>query len=207
LQEKLDKAENERDKLIKELSEIKSNITAYATEIQTLERQHRETELDLLSSENKISVFDGNIKDLVEGENKRQRELENIQSEQSSAENMIAKLSSEIDAGNQQIKELENEIERQISQLDQSKSRVEEGNESITKARIDVTACESEKTNVDALVGRINLAIKEISDDVQVRQLSLEKLREDRELLVSAGTGGVSVKEKEEARAYFRKLI
>lgn len=207
LQEKLDKAETERDKLIKELSEIKNNIAAYTTEIQILERQHRETELDLLSSDNKISVFDGNIKGLVEGETKRQRELKNIQSEQSSAENMITKLNSQIDAGNQQIKELENEIERQISELEQSKSKVEEGNESITKARIDVTSCESEKTNVDALVGRINLSIKEISDDVQVRQLSLEKLREDRKLLVNAGTGGVSVKEKQEARASLETYI
>lgn len=207
LQEKLDWAVKERDKLEKELSEMKNNLLTYSSEIQSLEKQHRETELDLLSSENKISVFDGNIKDLVEGENKRQRELDSIQNEQNSAESMISKLNLEIEAGNQQIQELEAEIERQISELEQSKSKVEEGNESITKARIDVTTCENEKSNVDALVERINLSIKEINNDVQVRQISLEKLRGDREILVNAGTSGVSIKEKEEARVSLENYI
>lgn len=207
LQEKLDKCVAERDKLTKELSEIKGKIVSYTTEIQEIGNQQRELELDLLSAENKITVFDGNIKDLVESETKRQKELESIHSEQSSAENMILKLNMEIDAGNEQIKSLETEIEKQLAEIEIVKCKVEEENESITKARIDVNACESEKANVDALVDRINFAIKEIKNDEEVRNISLEKLRNDRDFLVNAGISGISIKEKEEERVDLETYI
>ncbi len=207
LQEKLQRAVKERDKLTEELSQVKDKIVNYSTVMQKLEKQLRETELELLSSENRISLFDGNIKDLAEGENKRQRELDSIQSEQNSAESMIEKLNEEIEAGMDQIKALEAEIDNQMAELEQRKNKVEEGNESITRARIDVNACESEKANVDALVDRINLSLKEINEDVQVRVLSLQKLREDRECLVNAATNGISIKEKEEARTALENYI
>ncbi|QHI71485.1 chromosome segregation protein SMC [Aminipila terrae] len=207
LQEKLDKAEEQRDKLTLELSEVKNNIVDYSAEIQELEKQHRETELNLLSAENRISVFAGNIKDLAEGENKRHKELESIQSEEQSAGNMITKLNSEIQDGNNQIKALEDDIEKHMAELEEFREKAEEGNESITKARIQVTTCENEKTNVDALVSRIKLTIQEINNDVGIRQSSLEKLREDRELLLNAATSGVSIKEKEADRASLENYI
>ncbi|QAT42419.1 chromosome segregation protein SMC [Aminipila luticellarii] len=207
LQEKLDQAVHERDRLTKELSELKNRIAETSAGMESTEKQHRETELNLLSAENRISVFDGNMKDLAEGESKRQRELDSMQSEILSANNMIEKLNGEIEDRNAQIEALEERIESQMTELEQFKEKAEEGNESITRARIEVTACESDKANADTLVERIQHSIHEINSDADMRQTALNKLREDRELLLHAGTSSVSVKEKEEARASLERYI
>ncbi|MFV0517987.1 MAG: chromosome segregation protein SMC [Aminipila sp.] len=207
LQDKLDSAIVEGDSVSNELSEIRSNLENNMNRVQQLEKRQREIELELLSAENKISMFDNSIKDLIESENKRQRELESIRSEQDSADNMIVKLTQEIELGSSKIVELEAAIERRMEELESSKSKVEAGNEEITKARIAVTACESEKINVDAMVSRINLSITEINADVEHKQAELERLRSDRDLLINAETNGVSIKDKEEERNSLEKYI
>lgn len=200
LQKKLDKAIIEKERLSKKLAEVKNNTNYFYSDIQSLEKQQRETELDLLSVQNKISVFDNNIKKFVEGKTKRQIEFDSIQTEQTSAENMIEKLNFEIKEGNKELKRIESEIEKQMQELEKYKSKIEEGNEGITRARIAVTTCESEKANVDALVNRINYTVQEINEDIELRTTSLEKLIRDRELLIEAGTKGISVKDKEEEK-------
>lgn len=207
LQEKLDKATSISTKVSKELVDIKENIGSYTSELQKLEKQHRGTELDLLSAQNKISVFDNNIKDLVESDNKRQRELESIENEQNSANTMISKLNFEIEEATAKIEKLEQDIETQMEELEKYKAKIQEGNEEITKARIEVTTCESEKINVDSLVERINSTVQEINVDIGTRKISLEKLRSNRELLINAEKNNVSIKEKEEERAELEAYI
>ncbi|QIB68934.1 chromosome segregation protein SMC [Aminipila butyrica] len=207
LQEKLDKTDAERKRLLAELADIKQRITTDSQRLQKLEKEYRDGEMELLSAENRISVFEGNLRNLEEGGSKRQRELESIHSEEASADEMIAKLSQELQQGEARLKEQEAAIEEQVAALEQFRQQVETGSESITKARIEATACEREKASVDSLVERIQLSMEEVRREQTGRQAALEKLLEERELLLHGSSDGVSLKEKEEARASLEEYI
>lgn len=208
LQEKLEQCESEKDKLTKALAEVREQLEKDSTSLQELEKGYREREMRLLSAENNISSYENSMKELSDGKNKRQRDLDAIQQEKDSADQMIANLTTEIEASQLRITELESRIDANLTAYDQAKELIEEANETITKARIDVTACESEKRNVDTIVERINQTVQEIKMDMEERNLSLKKLNEDRELMLCSGNGNDSMlREKEAAREHLEKYI
>ncbi|MBN7771923.1 chromosome segregation protein SMC [Clostridium aminobutyricum] len=208
LQERLENYSSEKDKLSLELTALRDQIENQYNRLQELEKEHREKELKLLSAENSISVYENSMKELTDGKNKRQREFDNIQQEKDSADQMIAKLTDELESDQAKIEELEARIDENLTAYDQIKDEIEEANEAITKARIDVTSCESEKRNVDTIVGRINLTVQEIKADMEEREHALDKLKADRELLNASGDGGETlIKEKEAARENLERYI
>ncbi|MGN0712047.1 MAG: chromosome segregation protein SMC [Anaerovoracaceae bacterium] len=207
LESRLAKAEEEQKQTETQLADAKELIADCRRLLAEKEKQHRETEISLLNAENRISVFEGNIRDFAERETQRQKELKNIEKEQLSASQMIEKLAADIEETNGSIGKLEAESEELADALDSLKAKAEEAAENITGARIAVSNCESEKASADNLAERIKSGVDEIRSDIEQRKKYLEKLTEDRNLLMSAGNDGANLKEKEEAKASLEEYI
>ena len=207
LETKLQQATIKQKEAEARLNEVKSTIAVCYRELESKEKKHRETEMEILNAENRISIFEGNIRDLAESENKRQKELESIENELDGASDMIEKLKIIIQKTNQEIEVIEKSIEEKLDILESYKDKVLEAGEIITKARIDVSNCENEKSNMDNLAARINADVAEIKASIEERNHALQSLISDRELMLSANRGEVNLKEKEEAKEALERYI
>ena len=181
LGEKLITMERTRqDKLVGQES-LRTIISKNLIAIQNLEKVHRDTELELLSIDNKISLYAGQLADLQLNEAKWQRELDNIIHEEEASESMIEELRMAVKKASNDIEEVEAHAEAGLVKYEEKKKAIEEINEEITKARIGVGTIESEKTNADENVNRIQGLIQELNEEKSKKERSLKNLVTQRE--------------------------
>lgn len=181
LGEKLNAMVLSRDDNVKELEVIRTRITDNLSLIQSLDKEHRDTELELLASENKISLLVGQLADLQTSEAKWQRELGNILEEEKASETMIEELRMAANQASTEIEEVERLADSGLAQYEEKKAHLEEMNEEITKARIAVGAAENEKNNVYYILNRIEGQVKELLEEKSKKEQSLKNLDMERE--------------------------
>jgi len=208
LGEELDKLEAFKEKCTADLEKTRNNIETGNMTVEKLTLQLRELEMQMLTKENQLEVIESVIKDNLQSREKYSRELSNIDIEKKSADEMIESLKKQIEDSHNEIKTLEDRSEEEVRLLDEGKAVLEELSEEITKARINVTACEGEKTTADAMVARITKDIEALCEDMEIKQEQFRNLTAQKTEL----TGGnvdveYIVNEKEAAKESLEKYI
>jgi len=159
-----------------ELEELRAEILRGQDQIQRMDRVHREKELELLSKDNTIETMAQQLADLQQSDEKHQKELDNIESEKKSSEAMIDEIKVAARKANDEIAEIERMADTGLLKYEEKKIQLEAINEEITKARVAVGTAESQKNHVDQLLVRIENYKKELTEEKQSKELSIQAL-------------------------------
>ena len=202
LEAQIEELNEKKAKKSKDLETLRNFIENAYSEISDIDESYRAAEVELLKKENEYNTVKNSIAEFDNSINKWQSELDNIQSEQLGSDKMIDDMRVAIDEAKAKIIEAEQLAEKLMSEHELLKTDMEEVNELITKARINVSTCESEKTNADALIFRVRSAIDEMANEKKRRQDELETILAEREAILYGSTGSESdIKKKEEEKA------
>ena len=185
LGEKLQDMERSKTNGDRELDELRAEITRGQDLIQTMDRDHREKEMALLSKDNSIATMAQQLSDLQLGDEKRQKELDNIESEKRASEAMIDDLKIIVKKAGEDISEIEHIADSGMHKYEEKKLQMEAVNEEITKARIAVGTAESQKNHVDQLLGRIEDYKKELAGEKNSKERSLQTLEQEKQNLLN----------------------
>ncbi|MEL7657350.1 MAG: hypothetical protein AAGU75_15760, partial [Bacillota bacterium] len=90
-----------------ELEKLRADILMGQEMIQQRDKEHREKEMELLSKENSITTMTQQLSELKLSDEKRQKELDNIESEKKASESMIDELKIVVQKANEDIAEIE----------------------------------------------------------------------------------------------------
>ncbi|MDD3169486.1 MAG: chromosome segregation protein SMC, partial [Eubacteriales bacterium] len=193
------------------LEKTRASILLGQEQIQKMDREHREKELELLSKENAIGTMSQQLADLKQSNEKHQKELDNIEAEKKSSEAMIDNLKAVVEKASQEIGEIERKADTGLIQYEERKLQLEAVNEEITKARVSVGTTESQKNHVDQLLTRIEEYKKELIEDKNSKEKSLQVLDgEKRNLLHGDNSLEREIKsretEKESIEGYLEEI-
>ena len=184
LGEKLVKMEQAKIDGDQELEELRSSILEDQEAIQKMDRAHREKELELVSKENFVSSISRQISDLELSDERRRRELDNIENEKNSSEDMIVAIRQTVKKAQEDIGEFEKRTDSGLLEYEEKKSSLDKINEEITSARVAVGTTESRKNHVDQLISRIVEYKKELSDEKERKELLIKALEAEKKNLL-----------------------
>lgn len=208
LAEKLNTLENKQGQNVKEIETIKIAIQNGIESLQTIEKDYREAELELIAKENEIKMIEGQLLDLKTSEEKWQRELDSILKEGQSSESMISEIRTAVSQAEAELEEVTKEIEEHLAKYEAKKLELESASDEITRARIAVSTAESEKNNVDNIVSRIKAYINELTNELEGKKNALQELEARRQSLLSGDTDiDAVVKEKENEKAALERYL
>lgn len=198
LGEKLISMERSKASGDRELEELRTGIVNKQELIQKADREHRETEMELLTRENSISAMLQQLTDLKLSGEKHQKELDNIEGEKKSSESMIDQIKAAVRMAQDEIEEIERRAESGMVKYEERKLQLEAVNEEITKARVAVGTAESRKNHVDQLLARIEAYIRELTEDKQNKERAIQSLEEEKQNLLNGDNSLESeIREKE----------
>lgn len=198
LGEKLISMERSKASGDRELEELRTGIVNKQELIQKADREHRETEMELLSRENSISAMVQQLTDLKLSGEKHQKELDNIEGEKKSSEGMIEQIKAAVRKAQDEIEEIERRADSGMVKYEERKLQLEAVNEEITKARVAVGTAESRKNHVDQLLARIEAYIRELTEDKQNKERAIQSLEEEKQNLLNGDNSLESeIREKE----------
>lgn len=208
LAERLAKMEDTQAEGAKEIEALRTLIHHKLETIETLNKSHRDAEMQLLSKENELYMLAGQITDVQASEAKWQNELDDIIGEGEFSETRIAELRNFIAQDEVELETLTKHTEDDILAYEEKKMDLSKINDEITKARIAAGAAESEKDNVDQILDRIERYIGELTDEIEAKKLLLSELQFQKEGLVSGDTNlEATVKSKEEDKAALEQYL
>ncbi|MDO4176421.1 MAG: chromosome segregation protein SMC [Bacillota bacterium] len=184
----IDAQQAQQTKDSQRLEQLRNEIRGFSEKIGSIDGEIRAAERAAIIKDNEISIAENALQDLRNSGDKVDRELESIRTEQENSVGMIEKIRAGIEEKQKAIAEAESLCEEKMSQHDSRKDEFDRISEEITSARITVTAADDRKAHADELVERINASIAEIDSDVEVRQLQLEQLGEEKNSLTSGHT-------------------
>ncbi len=174
----------------KELKGLRDVIGRLSGEIEALESEIRADEHALILKDNEIQLYEKALNDMRNGAGRMERELESISIEMDNSLRMIAQLESKIEANTAEIKEIERLSESKLVEYEEGKAGFDRINEEITEARIKVTTCNERKAHADDLVARINAFIREIDEELLLKQQLMDDQEKEKTELTS-GHGDV----------------
>jgi chromosome segregation protein len=169
----------------KELEDLREEIQHGQERIQKMDQDHREKEMELLTKENAIATMTQQLSDLKFSDEKRQRELDNIDAEKSSSDAMIDQLKLAVTKAEEDIAEIERMADTGLVRYEERKHELEAVNEEITKARVAVGTAESRKNHVDQLLSRIEAYLKELTEEKQNKEQAIETLKAEKSELLN----------------------
>lgn len=200
---RLKEMSSEKQKLEEEQSNMRRALEEKVMVIKENEENFREKEREFFAGENEVKVMQTALDDFENSSEKWQRELANIDREQTLSDETVKKLDIESKELEGEIKKTEREIENLSEMIEKEKQTADAASEEITGAKIALGAAESEKTKIDAIVNRINETIKEAEKEKEIKTGELEQLKKERESIlsgVSSNEGLVHDKEEEKER-------
>lgn len=207
LGEELENLQKLADKCTDRLGSTRTALGEANVKAEKMGDEARELQMQLITFKNQLEVLESVIRDNMADDEKRERELENIEKEKGNADNMILSIDAEIAASIEKSKKLEADIEAETVESEKAGERLVSVGEEITRARIDVTAAEGEKATADQMARRIR-------GDIDLIRLQLEEKKEERETLLSQRTSLTgeqnvddTIREKEDARAALERYI
>ncbi len=182
------KEKHRRDE--KTLEDLRNNIKKSYNEISALEGEVRAEEHALMVKDSEIHLSEKTLNDIRNSAGRVGRELESISTEMENSLRMIAELRAKIEANTAEIKEIEKFSAEKLAEYEESKAGFDRINDEITAVRINVTTCNERKAHADDLMARINSAIREIDEELRVKQQQLENQEKEKSEITS-GHGNV----------------
>lgn len=211
LGEKLVSMEQSKISGDKEIETLREEILQGQDLIGKMDRNHREKELELLSKENSIGTMKQQLADWRLSDEKRQRELNNIDNETKSSESMIEEIKAVVKRAEEEIAEIEKMADSGVIKYEEKKAELDAINEEITKARIAVGTAESQKNHVGQLLSRITEYKTELAEEKAAKELAIQSLEEEKQGLENGGSSladeiRVMEQEKESVEKYLAEI-
>lgn len=211
LGEKLSSMELSKNRGSNELEALRTAILSGQDTLQRLDREHREKELELLNRENSLNSMTGQLSELELAEEKRQKELDNIETEKNASESMINEIRKTVHQAGEDIAEIERLTDTGLQDFTLKKASLDEINEEITKAKVAVGTAESRKNHVDQLLSRIEDYKKEITEERYSKETAILALEAEKTILVQGDNGlecGIRTREqeKQELERYLQEI-
>ena len=191
-----------------ELENLRTDILKGQDMIQQRDKEHREKELELLSKDNAITTMSQQISDLKFSDEKRQKELDNIENENKASEVMIDEIKVIVQKSSQDIADIEHKTDSGLLKYEEKKAVLEGINEEITKARVAVGTTESQKNHVDQLLARIDGYKKELAEEKNNKERSIEALEQEKHNLLNGDNSLESeIKTKESEKEAIERYL
>lgn len=211
LEQEIQLATDRQKELVKQIGIIREQLEINVKKIQELDVHNRETELQLMAKKNQMETLKTQLGGVTATQEKWARELNNIDTEKNSADQMILALEKSVEILSDTIAETDKAIGEYLLQYEEKKQALENLNESIVKARIEVNACEGEKNNLDSIVDRISITVNEIIHDKEIKEAALEGLNQEKDRIVSGYSNIAEVvaekeTEKKKLEVYLEEL-
>lgn len=190
------------------LEELRAKISKGQEVIQILDREQREKELELLSKVNVIETSSRQLCDLKLRSERRQKELDNIESEKRASDSMIDEIKVRVSEADKEIEEIERMADSGLIQYEERKLQMESINEEITNARIAVGSAESKKNNVNQLLNRIEEYNKELTVEKNSKEDKIETLKNEKTKL-DAGNNSIKedIKTREQEKSNIERYL
>lgn len=209
--EKLSSQLAEIENKIGEDERLKENIrkeaAASTEETEKKEAYARELETALIQKRSEIKACESTAASAQERIRKQDAELEDIKMQKAQAAEMAARLGKEADEEAEKAAAAEAGIDALQAEYEAEKQSLEDTSEEIVKARIEVTACESEKNGFESLKRRIQNAIDEITADIDAREEQLQQLDEQKQEILADEASAEEIEAMEKQKAELQETV
>lgn len=194
-----------------QIEKLEKDIERLENSIIEREVDGKNTELRILTLDNKIDNLGESLEGISTSNEKYLKELESIKRDFDSADNMIKNLDEEVIAFRNEVQVLNTEIEKALSDYESLKISLEKCSEIITKVRISVNEWENKTQNVENLISRIDVEEKDLSTQLEYKTKEIEDLKIEKDGILK-GSSNVEDDvtalnhEKEELEKYIEEV-
>lgn len=186
LKEDIEKGEAEVQETVKQLRKT-------AEKIESAEKEIRNTEIGLMDISGRRGIAEKNFKDLEKAAAAREDSLKGIDVQKEKLTEQINGLTDKIAEAEERTVQVEASIEEKTARLESMAGDILGASELMTKARIELGSCRSEKDNTDNMLALVRQTIVESSEDIESKRRQIDGLNADMQ-----GIGeGVSAREEE----------
>jgi chromosome segregation protein len=198
---RLSDRQNEQKEKEDALAELRFGISRTDESVNAKDEEIRKAEMDVFAKENEISVIRTSLADMESVRERWQKELENIEKEETNSRHILEQRRNEITAGEAEKERLENEIEKENARYEAEREKLSDESEKITQARIALSAQESEKNKIDAIADRVQDSLNEYAEEKKQKEDELAaQAAEKEDLLSGGGETDKKVEESEEKK-------
>ena len=166
-----------REKDEEKLGNLRASLKALEDELNALKLK----DVDLQS---RIRSLEETLKNAREANEKRDKELQNIDEEFNNTEKLIAEASEKAQACDDEIKELEAKSEEVMKILEENTEKVTDSNEAITNARVNKTELENKLEALENLMSITQDNIDELTEQIDDKMDKRDRIEEKREHLM-----------------------
>ena len=166
-----------REKDEEKLGNLRASLKALEDELNALKLK----DVDLQS---RIRSLEETLKNAREANEKRDKELQNIDEEFNNTEKLIAEASEKAQACDDEIKELEAKSEEVMKILEENTDKVADSNEAITNARVNKTELENKLEALENLMSITQDNIDELTEQIDDKMDKRDRIEEKREHLM-----------------------
>ncbi len=166
-----------REKDEEKLGNLRASLKALEDELNALKLK----DVDLQS---RIRSLEETLKNAREANEKRDKELQNIDEEFNNTEKLIAEASEQAQACDDEIKELEAKSEEVMKILEENTEKVANSNEDITNARVNKTELENKLEALENLMSITQDNIDELTEQIDDKMDKRDRIEEKREHLM-----------------------
>ena len=166
-----------REKDEEKLGNLRASLKALEDELNALKLK----DVDLQS---RIRSLEGTLKNAREANEKRDKELQNIDEEFNNTEKLIAEASEKAQACDDEIKELEAKSEEVMKILEENTEKVANSNEAITNARVNKTELENKLEALENLMSITQDNIDELTEQIDDKMDKRDRIEEKRDHLM-----------------------
>lgn len=166
-----------REKDEEKLGNLRASLKALEDELNALKLK----DVDLQS---RIRSLEETLKNAREANEKRDKELQNIDEEFNNTEKLIAEASEKAQACDDEIKELEAKSEEVMKILEENTEKVANSNEAITNARVNKTELENKLEALENLMSITQDNIDELTEQIDDKMDKRDRIEEKREHLM-----------------------
>lgn len=178
LGEELVRLEQKKSALATDLQQLTAARQASLAKVLELEQKLRRVELDLLQVNNDLSSIVQKRADQDLASQKWLRELDGIEAESQSAQQMIQEIQTKIALKKEAITETEQLILTLTASQEAEQQQVDQAVEAVTEARLALTVVEAERNNIQQQLARILRDCSEMEKEQDSKLLELESIRQ-----------------------------
>ena len=157
------------DNLTSSLEEIVRDIRSEEVELLSITNRQENVSKEISSHEDEVLRWEATLNNIVEEKKGAADEIDNLDKRITDADN--------------EILDIENFIEEYAAKLGNMQGELEAAGEAITAARIEATACQGEKENIDNLYELLKENIKSYSQEKEEKLRQLENIKLDRKAI------------------------
>ncbi len=202
LQKEIDVKTNRKSEISKKLEELRENIAGHSSKMEELEDNIHSTERILLEKEHELKLAEAALKEIRNSSQRLERELLSIETEKRHSAEMVEALQKRIRENTEAIADAEQAAEYCMEEYRVQKEQFDDISEEITKARIELSGCEQEKSHVDSMKQRIRGSLAEMQDDIRRKQQQIDSLQQEQENLTKENSvSGEQIQAKTEEKA------